>query len=1005
MRIKTCVGLLLPVVMTCTGADIVRNGKPCADIVIAENAGAETLSAAESLREHLRLISGATLKIVPPAKAKASTLVCVGESSCTRKAGYRMPKFNSSGYDIWVKGNCIVLAGPVFAPAGRGTSLEQGIHPHSAVKIPVSPSPAGDNGVMHAVSAFLEHLGVRFYAPGKEGTILPRLSDIRVGDFRETRTAAFARREYRGVADPETKMWFLHLKCGSSVQRTGVLPVAEVARAWGKRHPDRIARSKTGDVLLTDDGCPFPKFADPDLIRACAARAGEIFDADPGLGKLVITLPSLRGDADASELAAVRRPGVYPQDDFANLTAAFAEKIAEAVEKKHPGKKILWQGLPRKALPEPADFPTALSAVPAATAAADYTSVKSRTNYATRLKKLADVFKAKEMEQREWWDEYASPDTVRQGWFFMHALQEVRKLQKPLLAGFLMDAGSDPATGKLAEAPLTCFMHYLNSKLLWDPDLDVDALTDEYCRLWFGPAAGEMKSFMTLWENISNRPMTRSISRMTGQLTPDDIPMQFELLDKAEKAAPEGSVFRRRVRAVRKSLAGLDGIFEKRTPAGKELRGSILPLTAECDGKPEKYAQWVSLSPAGATETRAAVAFTEDRRRMFVFLRCGEPEMKKLKTKKSKDDSPEVLSGDRVRIDFITNEKGVYTLCADVTGAFWDGCSDADELGQSGCSSGWDQEKSRVVVKRFPDRWEMEISVDVLRCGKSPGFYPPWGLNITRTRTVSGREETFSLARNAAGEPRKWRRLTLPMTDASGRPMERNNTVPVLLRGCVPESVYTVRRASEKVDLAAPWNGACWKNVPEMRLAWENISFGRSSGFRPDARAKIQYDDDFIYVLYQVKDCCVRGDFKHDQDMVCLDSCMEFFVKPDPAGPYYNFECNCIGTLLLYEIQVNGENKIMSPMPLDELKKVGRFSTLPRDMKGELPGPVTWRMGLKIPVEMFVRRTGIPAKLKGQVWGANVYKCADWTSLPCWLSWKKNWTFHNPEGFGRLIFE
>ena len=1005
MRIQTCVGLLLPVVMTCAGADIVKNGKPCADIVIAENAGAETLTAAKDLQEHLRLISGATLEIVPPSKAKAATLVCVGESACSRKAGYRSPKFSSSGYDIWVRGNCIVLTGPVFAPAGKRTAPEQGIHPHTAVKLPAADAPSGDNGVMHAVSAFLEHLGVRFYAPGKEGTILPRLADIRVGDFRETRRAAFARREYQGVGDPETQAWFAHLKCGSSTKRIGVLPVADVIRVWEKQHPDRIARGETGNVLLTDDGCAFPKFTDPDLIRACAARAGEIFDADPSLEKLVIALPALRGVADASELAAVRRPGIYPQDGFANLSASFAEKIAKAVAKKHPGKKILWQGLPRKAVPNPADFPASLSAVPAANAAADYASVKSRTNYGNRLTKLADVFKAKEMEQREWWNEYALPGTVRQGWFFMHGLQEVRKLQKSLLAGFLMDACADPATGKLAEAPLTHFMHYLNAKLLWDPELDADALTDEYCRLWFGPAAGEMKSFMTLWESIANRPMSRSISLAAGQLAPNDIPMQFELLDKAEKAAPEKSVYRDRVRAVRKSLANLDGIFEKRTPAGKMLTGNILPMAAECDGKPEKYAQWVSLSSAGPTETRAAVAFTEDRRRMFVFLRCGEPEMKKLKTKKTKDDSAEVLLGDRVRIDFITNEKGVYTLCADVTGAFWDGCSDADEVGQSGCGSGWDQEKSRVVVKRFSDRWEMEISVDVLRCGKSPGFYPPWGLNITRTRTVSGREETFALAKNAEKEPRKWRRLTLPMTDASGRPMERNNTVPVLLPGGVPESVYTVRRAPGKVDLAAPWDGGCWKDVPEMRLVWEGVSFGRSSGFRPDARAKIQYDYDFIYVLYQVKDRCVRGDFKHDQDMVCLDSCMEFFVQPDPAGPYYNFECNCIGTLLLYEIHVKGEEKQMSPMPPEELKKVVRFSTLPRDLAGEIAGPVTWRLGLKIPVEMFVRRTGVPAKLAGQVWGANVYKCADWTSLPCWLSWKKNWTFHNPEGFGAFIFE
>ena len=194
----------------------------------------------------------------------------------------------------------------------------------------------------------------------------------------------------------------------------------------------------------------------------------------------MIALPALRGVADASELAANRRPGVYPQDGFANLSASFAEKIAKAVAKKHPGKKILWQGLPRKAVPNQADFSAALSAAPAATAASDYASAKSRTNYANRLKKLAEVFKAKEMEQREWWDEYASPDTVRQGWFFMHALQEVRQLQKSLLTGFLMDAGADPATGKLAEAPLTHFMHYLNSKLLWDPELDADALTGGY---------------------------------------------------------------------------------------------------------------------------------------------------------------------------------------------------------------------------------------------------------------------------------------------------------------------------------------------------------------------------------------------------------------------------------------------------------------------------------------------------------------------------------------------
>ena len=219
-------------------------------------------------------------------------------------------------------------------------------------------------------------------------------------------------------------------------------------------------------------------------------------------------------------------------------------------------------------------------------------------------------------------------------------------------------------------------------------------------------------------------------------------------------------------------------------------------------------------------------------------------------------------------------------------------------------------------------------------------------------------------------------------------------------------TTYTVKRARGKVSLSDPWNEKSWKDVPELRLVWESRYFDRSAGnIPPDARAKFQYDDKYIYVLYQVKDRFVRGNFKNDQDMVCLDSCMEFFVQPDPAGPYYNFECNCIGTLLLYEIHVFGDIKKMSPMPAEELKSVKRFSTLPRNLKGELPGPLTWYLGLQIPIEMFARRTGVSSNLSGQVWHANVFKCADWTSNKCWLLWHESDTFHNPDGFGKFIFE
>jgi len=42
---------------------------------------------------------------------------------------------------------------------------------------------------------------------------------------------------------------------------------------------------------------------------------------------------------------------------------------------------------------------------------------------------------------------------------------------------------------------------YLYYKLLWNPDFDVDAELEEFCRLQFGPAAGEMEKFFSLGIN------------------------------------------------------------------------------------------------------------------------------------------------------------------------------------------------------------------------------------------------------------------------------------------------------------------------------------------------------------------------------------------------------------------------------------------------------------------------------------------------------------------------
>ena len=159
-------------------------------------------------------------------------------------------------------------------------------------------------------------------------------------------------------------------------------------------------------------------------------------------------------------------------------------------------------------------------------------------------------------------------------------------------------------------------------------------------------------------------------------------------------------------------------------------------------------------------------------------------------------------------------------------------------------------------------------------------------------------------------------------------------------------------------------------------------------------------------MLYRVNDRYVRAMFRKDQSMVCVDSCMEFFIQPGKQAPYYNFECNCIGTLLLYEVtRPIGGGLRMIQVPAAYLDQVKRYTSLPRSFSGEVEKPMVWYLGLRIPLSLFVRRAGVKLPLSGQVWYGNVYKCADLSSHPCWLTWKKSSAFHVPNEFGTFLFE
>ena len=104
------------------------------------------------------------------------------------------------------------------------------------------------------------------------------------------------------------------------------------------------------------------------------------------------------------------------------------------------------------------------------------------------------------------------------------------------------------------------------------------------------------------------------------------------------------------------------------------------------------------------------------------------------------------------------------------------------------------------------------------------------------------------------------------------------------------------------------------------------------------------------------------------------------------------------------KVPENGGRISFYMIPEADLKRIKRRTSL-KTVEGEISTPVTWYASLQIPWDLLEKYSSVKRPRKGDVWTCNIYKCADWSSHPHWITWKKTPTFHAPGSFGEVIFE
>jgi hypothetical protein len=199
--------------------------------------------------------------------------------------------------------------------------------------------------------------------------------------------------------------------------------------------------------------------------------------------------------------------------------------------------------------------------------------------------------------------------------------------------------------------------------------------------------------------------------------------------------------------------------------------------------------------------------------------------------------------------------------------------------------------------------------------------------------------------------------------------------------------------------------------MKEISARLDNLGAGHSVDtinwkeylYRPEVRFNIAYSDREILLKYYVKEKYFKAEKTEANQMVCEDSCVEFFVSPANDSLYYNFEFNAIGTCLLGTGTSRSDSSLA---PAGVISKIRKMTSLGNNPVKEKKKEISWTITLAIPKEVFFRHK--IKDLRGKTFRANFYKCGDKLSEPHYLTWNPVETpvpdYHQPRYFGQLKF-
>ncbi len=492
-----------------TPLELVKDGKALAVIVTDAKATECVKYAVKELNDHIELCTGAKLPVVTDDKKIEGSAIYVGKTILSERLGVSPDMLSPDSWIVRRVDNAIIIS---------GGDNKYNLNPKSKLLVPF--------GTLYAAYEFLERqLKVRWYWPGKLGTVAPENKNIIIGNINwtgnpsyNTRFAFYSVPDDKDISTDETTVWWRRMRWGSvGGSPIGMHSFNQWPGRFAKDHPEYFAIQPDGKPLLNaSNGGGHVCFSNPDVLKQTIQDKRNEFDQTNW--KMFSNV--MPGDSDNLYYCRCDKckSQVKPGGNFglrSNAVWSFVNKVAAEVRKTNPKQFITccaymdYQDVP--------DF--SVESNIAVTLCIFFPEMYWTENSKEKYVRVLDAWE-KTGASMYMWDYLNNPryykGTRGAPAIYPHAIKEFYMLDNGRAQGHVLELsdinsrGERDAGSKWADWIYDSPNVYVAMRLLWNMDQDVDVILDEFYEGFYGPdAAPYMKKFYEEMELAYENPNTK----------------------------------------------------------------------------------------------------------------------------------------------------------------------------------------------------------------------------------------------------------------------------------------------------------------------------------------------------------------------------------------------------------------------------------------------------------------------------------------------------------------